>query len=136
MMKRYLITVLCLLALLSCSSTERKIEEAARQGRLDVMLFGAKGDGVTDDTEAIQRAIDYLDARGGGKLYFPYTRAGYLLASPAKEYAPNGRLVRAQLILPPGGSTIQGVRVLEERAFRGAAMDAVIAAYEKTLKMK
>ena len=58
-------------------------------------LFGAKGDGVTDDTEAIQRAIDYLDARGGGKLFFPYTREGYLIAAPAKEYAPNGRLVRA-----------------------------------------
>ncbi len=39
-------------------------------------------------------------------------------------------------VCSPGGSTIQGVRVLEERGFRGAAMDAVIAAYEKTLKMK
>lgn len=93
--------------MVSCTSTEQKIEEAARLGQLNVMLFGAKGDGVTDDTEAIQRAIDYLDGRGGGKLYFPYTKAGYLLSSPAKEYAPNGRLVRAQLILPPGGSTIQ-----------------------------
>ena len=107
MMNRYLFPLVCLLALVSCTSTEKKIEEAARLGQLNVMLFGAKGDGVTDDTEAIQRAIDYLDGRGGGKLYFPYTKAGYLLSSPAKEYAPNGRLVRAQLILPPGGSTIQ-----------------------------
>ena len=106
-MKHYLLALACLLALASCNSTEKKIEEAAREGRLSVTLFGAKGDGVTDDTEAIQRAIDYLDARGGGKLFFPYTREGYLIAAPAKEYAPNGRLVRAQLILPPGGSTIQ-----------------------------
>lgn len=35
-------------------------------------------------------------------------------------------------VCSPGGSTIQGLRVLEERAFRGAVMDAVIAAYEKT----
>ena len=35
-------------------------------------------------------------------------------------------------VCSPGGSTIQGVRVLEERGFRGAVMDAVIAAYEKT----
>lgn len=35
-------------------------------------------------------------------------------------------------VCSPGGSTIQGVRVLEERAFRGAVTDAVIAAYEKT----
>ena len=106
-MNRYLFSLVCLLALVSCTSTEKKIEEAARLGQLNVMMFGAKGDGVTDDTEAIQSAIDYLDGRGGGKLYFPYTKAGYLLSSPAKEYAPNGRLVRAQLILPPGGSTIQ-----------------------------
>ena len=34
-------------------------------------------------------------------------------------------------VCSPGGSTIQGVRKLEERAFRGAVTDAVIAAYEK-----
>ena len=38
-------------------------------------------------------------------------------------------------VCSPGGATIQGVRVLEERGFRGAVMDAVIAAYEKTIKM-
>jgi len=35
-------------------------------------------------------------------------------------------------VCSPGGTTIQGVRILEERGFRGAAMDAVIGAYEKT----
>lgn len=39
-------------------------------------------------------------------------------------------------VCSPSGTTIQGVRVLEERGFRAAAMDAVIAAYEKTLKLK
>jgi pyrroline-5-carboxylate reductase len=34
-------------------------------------------------------------------------------------------------VCSPGGSTIQGVRKLEERAFRAAVTDAVIAAYEK-----
>jgi pyrroline-5-carboxylate reductase len=34
-------------------------------------------------------------------------------------------------VCSPGGSTIQGVRLLEERAFRAAATDAVIATYEK-----
>lgn len=38
-------------------------------------------------------------------------------------------------VTSPGGTTIEGVRVLEEQGFRGAAMDAVIAAYEKTLSL-
>ncbi len=36
-------------------------------------------------------------------------------------------------VCSPGGTTIQGVRKLEESGFRAAAMNAVIAAYEKTL---
>jgi len=39
-------------------------------------------------------------------------------------------------VCSPGGTTIQGVRVLEQRGFRAAAMDAVIAAYEKTLELQ
>ena len=34
-----------------------------------------------------------------------------------------------------GGSTIAGVRVLEERGFRGAAMDCVCAAYAKNKEL-
>ena len=34
-------------------------------------------------------------------------------------------------VCSPGGSTIQGVRTLEQRAVRAAVMDAVIAACEK-----
>ena len=38
-------------------------------------------------------------------------------------------------VCSPGGSTIQGVRTLEEKGFRGSVMDAVIAAYDKTKEM-
>ena len=38
-------------------------------------------------------------------------------------------------VCSPGGSTIQGVRVLEERAFRGAVTDAVLAAFERTKEL-
>ncbi len=72
----------------------------------DVTRYGAKGDGVTDDTAAIQRAIDVVAAAGGGKVYFPYTTNGYLIASPGRETDSEGRPVRAQLVIPAGWRTI------------------------------
>ena len=38
-------------------------------------------------------------------------------------------------VCSPGGSTIQGVRTLEEAGFRGTVMDAVIAAFEKNKEL-
>ena len=38
-------------------------------------------------------------------------------------------------VCSPGGSTIQGVRALEEAGLRGVAMNAIIAAYEKTVDL-
>ena len=38
-------------------------------------------------------------------------------------------------VCSPGGTTIQGVRALEEAGFRAAVMNAVIAAYEKNFKL-
>lgn len=38
-------------------------------------------------------------------------------------------------VCSPAGSTIQGVRALEANGFRSAALEAVIAAYDKTLEL-
>lgn len=72
---------------------------------INVFDFGAKGDGISDDTAAIQAAIDYLAKRGGGKLLFPYTKGGYRIASPGiEEY--QGKPLRAQIMIPPGDANI------------------------------
>ena len=39
-------------------------------------------------------------------------------------------------VCSPGGTTIEGVRALEKGRLRSSAQEAVIAAYEKTLKLK
>ena len=75
--------------------------------------------------------------------------AAGLPRAKAQEYAAQMVLGSARMVLEsgrhpgelkdavcsPGGSTIQGVRVLEERAFRGAVTDAVLAAFDKTKEM-
>ena len=72
---------------------------------INVFDFGAKGDGIADDTAAIQAAINYTAERGGGRILFPYTKGGYRVASPAiEEY--NGKPLRAQLMIPPGSANI------------------------------
>jgi len=85
-------------------------------------------------------AYQFMEALADGGV------AAGLPRAKAQEYAAQMLLGSARMVLEtgkhpgelkdavcsPGGSTIQGVRLLEERAFRGAVTDAVLAAYEKT----
>ncbi|MBQ8895129.1 MAG: hypothetical protein IJ043_12070 [Clostridia bacterium] len=61
---------------------------------------------MTDDTAAIQSAIDFAAERGGGKILFPYTKGGYRIASPGIEEV-DGKPLRAQLVIPAGRANIQ-----------------------------
>jgi hypothetical protein len=53
---------------------------------VSVTDFGAVGDGVTDDSSAIQAAIDSLDLQNGGLLYLP--QGTYVIDAPL--ILPNG----------------------------------------------
>ena len=89
-------------------------------------------------------ACQFIEALADGGVACGLPRA------KAQQYAAQMVLGAAKMLLDtgkhpgelkdavcsPGGTTIQGVRVLEERGFRGAAMDAVLAAYDKTCKLR
>ena len=66
-----------------------------------------------------------------------YTYAAATMAGAAEMVLSTGTHPGAlkDAVCSPGGSTIAGVKALEENAFRGAVMDCVAAAYEKTLEL-
>jgi hypothetical protein len=72
---------------------------------LNVKEFGARGDGVTDDTAAIQTAINTAQSAGGGTVYFPAGQ--YLITSALTITAQYVHLRGANDHLwTPGGTTI------------------------------
>jgi hypothetical protein len=60
--------------------------QAKLRDRVSVTDFGATGDGITNDTAAMQAAIDAVDAAGGGMVYFP---EGTYLKSAAIDLPEN-----------------------------------------------
>src|SRR5690606_10821038 len=62
----------------------------------DVMAYGAVGDGISDDTAAIQQALDDCAAAGGGTVYLP-----------AKTFSISSRLaIGANTVVWAYGATI------------------------------
>lgn len=117
---------MCMAGRLDCIE-ESKIDAASALsgcGPAFVYLFAeAMADG----------AVECGLARDKANLYAAQTLFGAakLLMESGKH---PGELKDA--VCSPGGTTIAGVHALEEGAFRASSMNAVKAAYEKTLKLK
>ena len=62
----------------STGSTTARTLAARFADVINVKDFGAVGDGVTDDTSAVQAAVDLAESGGGGVIFFP---AGTYLVS-------------------------------------------------------
>jgi hypothetical protein len=61
-------------------------------GIVSVLQFGAVGDGVTDDTTAIQAALNAAGAAGGLEVYLPATGSAYKITDTL--VLPNGVCLR------------------------------------------
>jgi hypothetical protein len=84
---------------------------AVAERTFDVTAYGARGDGVTDDAPAIQRAINAAEGAGGGTVFFP--RRTYLLNSayPSRHpWAFHNLIVDSNVMLlgEPGATLLQG----------------------------
>ena len=105
---------------------ESKIDAASALsgcGPAFVYLFAeALADGAVECGLPRDKAILYAakTLQGAGKMLEEYKSAGDL----------------KDAVCSPGGTTIAGVHALEKGGLRGAVMDAVVAAYEKTLKLQ
>ncbi|ANI60505.1 M10 family metallopeptidase C-terminal domain-containing protein [Pseudomonas sp. GR 6-02] len=76
----------------------------------NVQNFGAKGDGITDDTAAIQRAIDAAAAAGGGQVYVP---TGTYIVSGGVEPSDGCLMLKSNVYLYGDGMGATTVKVAD-----------------------
>ncbi|KQV16733.1 mannuronan epimerase [Pseudomonas sp. Root329] len=76
----------------------------------NVQNFGAKGDGITDDTAAIQSAIDAAAAAGGGQVYVP---TGTYIVSGGEEPSDGCLMLKSNVYLYGDGMGKTTVKVAD-----------------------
>ncbi|HJR27849.1 MAG TPA: glycoside hydrolase family 55 protein, partial [Pseudomonas sp.] len=76
----------------------------------NVQSFGAKGDGITDDTAAIQSAIDAAAVAGGGQVYMP---TGTYIVSAGAEPSDGCLMLKSNVYLYGDGMGVTNVKVAD-----------------------
>ena len=76
--KNILFIVLILMVTSVCAKNNKTVQpgEISKEGKseLNIVSYGAVGDGKTLNTETIQKAIDEISSKGGGTILFPKGR--------------------------------------------------------------
>ena len=91
-------SALVLLAWVVMGTSAGAMPDVPSQYIVTPQQLGAKADGVTDDTDAIQKAINTVFARGGGIVFFP--RGVYAPGKPPVTRDIHGNNPNSQLYIP------------------------------------
>ncbi|MBA1291394.1 glycoside hydrolase family 55 protein, partial [Pseudomonas japonica] len=76
----------------------------------NVKDFGAVGDGVTDDTAAIQATIDAAAAAGGGTVFVP---TGTFIVSAGEEPSDGCLMLKSNVYMEGAGAGLTTVKVAD-----------------------
>jgi hypothetical protein len=117
-----------------------RLPQAYEVGAPDVehaAAHGARGDGVTDDTAAIQAAIDAVVARGGGTVFIPpglykITAPLTLHNNAAGGFASNVRLVSNK---PRGGGS-HDVGIIMSGGTVGSPIPAILQVWSRMVEVR
>jgi Pectate lyase superfamily protein len=87
------------------------------RGVFNVRDFGAKGDGATEDTEAIRSALAYAASRSGGTVFFP--AGDYIVGSTTRPFSG---------LTLPGGVVVQGTTSMPQNSINSYTPGNIAAA--------
>ena len=111
----------------------------AEAGLLSVKLLGAVGDGVADDSDAVQRAVQCVDFTGG-VVFFPpgwyfFNKTVSLLEDPAPDFFGNASMHGKGVVLrgsnsPRTGMNADGVKMPPDVSFTLVPQTTIIGPAE------
>jgi polygalacturonase len=87
---------------------------------LNVKAYGAVGDGVTDDTDAIQDTVDAVSAKGGGTVIIP--QGTYLIRGDdgtGADYENGGIRITSSMRISLDANTVIKIKTSSKQGYRG-----------------